>query len=722
MRTISIDFETYYSTEFSVTDLGYYKYARDPRCDKYLISVCDGTEAWAGEPKDFNFDSLEGATLVSHNSSFDEEIALAAKEQGQFVVPGLSTFDMKHWHCSLNMSAYLWNVRSLADACRVGLGIDVDKGVRDRAKGETVADMKREGWWDDMLRYARLDAQYCWQLWEKHNAKWPDFERRLSRLTIDQGRHGIRIDVKALDEGLALMRNVIHTAQQNLPWVNRGKAPASPIGLADECRAVGIPPPPVKAHDPEAAEAWEIEHAPKHKFVMALRNLRKAKKTLATLETIKQRIRDDDTVAFSLKYAGAHTLRWAGDAGWNLQNQNKLPLFVTPDSSFIFDKKQEAALDEEFCAEHATCAGTLKSGIKFFNMRGLIVARPGMNLAPVDLAQIEPRVLNYLVGNTSLLDKIREGMGIYEAFARTSLGWNKGKLKDEDKKLYALSKADVLGLGFRAGWEKFITVAWIMAGLDITEGDEEFALAASVDKEIHARWRVDMPKEPWQYDDTAVSRFGVPALGGVPAADSEEKCVFVPKKRKRNGVEVEEIVALPVYGMRSRVTVQQFRENNPLNVAIWEKFDEMLANSCGEDLVVTGPHGGSLTYRKVRRERRKMVSKDTGEEYETNVYTAEIGGRRYVLHGGVLTENLVQWVARMVFAERMLALHDKLQAEDPRQRVLFSVHDEAVPEILIPADEKARAKEIEQTMSVTPEWLSGCPLGAECKIVDRYVK
>ena len=242
MRVVSLDFETPYGTDFSVVDLGYWRYARDARCVPYLISVCDGTEAWAGAPEDFNFDSLKDAYLVSHNAAFDQEIALAQHEQGVFTVPDIRTFGMKHWGCSLNMAAYLWNVRSLADACRIGLGVTIDKGVRDRAKDKTVADMKREGWWEDMLRYGRLDAQYCWQLWDKHSAKWPEFERRLSQLTIDQGRRGVRIDVPALDEGIRLMNEIIFRAQQSLPWVARGKKPASPIGIAEECRAIGIPP------------------------------------------------------------------------------------------------------------------------------------------------------------------------------------------------------------------------------------------------------------------------------------------------------------------------------------------------------------------------------------------------------------------------------------------------------------------------------------------------
>jgi hypothetical protein len=725
MRTLSLDFETPYGKDFSVVDLGYWKYARDERCVPYLVSVCDGSESWAGEPKDFNFEPLRGAQLISHNAAFDEEIALAAKERGLFEVPDISTYGNKNWLCSLNMSAYLWNVRSLAESCFVGLGVNVDKGVRDRAKDKTVEDMKREGWWDDMLKYGISDARLCWELWNRHNAKWPEFERRLSRLTIDQGRHGVRIDVAALDEGIRVLQNVIFNAQQRLPWVARGKKPASPIGLAEECRSVGIPPPPVKLREPEAAEEWEALYAPQYPFVYALRNLRKAKKTIATLETIKLRLRPDETVAFSLKYAGAHTLRWAGDSGWNLQNQNREPLFIDPEFSFIFDKKLCKKYADEFDAEQTEAFGALKNGTTFLNMRGLIIARPGMKLAPVDSAQIEPRVLNTLAGNTGLLDKIRSGMGVYEAFARQSLGWTGGDLKTQNKKIYALSKADVLGLGFRAGWEKFILVAWVMAGLDITEGDEEFAIRASVDGLIHKRRRIG---DKWSYEkyivfDDAFS-FG-PAMEDCTMAQTIgpwEDCVFVKKIRKVKGAEIEAVVPLSVYGMRSRVTVQQFRDNNPLNVALWENFDAALEAAVGEDLVVTGPHGGILTYRKIRREPREVVNKDTGEKYIRKVFTGEIGGRRYVLHGGVLTENLVQWVARMAFAERMLALHDRLHSEDPRQWVLYTVHDEAVPEILEPANPEATRKQIEAELSVTPDWLAGCPLGAECKITDRYLK
>lgn len=725
---IVVDYETFYDKEkYSVKELGNWKYCRHELFDPYLISVCDGAESWAGHPRDFNFESLRGRDLLSHHEAFDSEVTLAAEEKGLFKLPGMKAEGMTSWYCTMNMAGYLWNVRSLAEACQVGLGVNVDKGVRDKANGKTADDMKKEGWWPDMVRYSLSDAQLPWHLWARYQHQWPQFERDLARQTTDQGRYGIRIDIAALEQGISTLQRVIFNARLNLPWIARGNKPASPIGIAEECRLHGIPSPPVKCHNPEAAQEWEDLYAPKFKFVLALRNIRKAKKTLATLETIKLRLRPDETVAFALKCCGAHTLRWSGDGGWNLQNLNKEPLFFDPEFSFIFDKKACASYAEEFDSlGGVTAAGVLKNGTTFFDIRGLVIARPGMKLGSVDASQIEPRVLNFLIGNEALLEKIRRGMSIYEAFARTSLGWAGGELKGGNKKLYALSKADVLGLGYRSGWEKFITVAWEMARVDITEDDEDFAKAASVDGTVHKRVRHE---DKWWYytipegaDKSLKCALELPGGNYAPAED----CVFVQQIRRRKGEEVLVTVPLPVYGMRSRITVAEFRKTNPLIVGLWERFDDLLESSVGEDLVVQGPHGGTMTYKKVRQERRKQKNKDTGEEYTTRVFTAETGGRRYVLHGGVLTENLIQWVSRMAFAENELNLDRRLREVDPRQRVLFTVHDEAVCELADPCGDaektKGLVKFMEKEIAAVPTWLAGCPLAAEAKVLTRYVK
>lgn len=700
---LAVDFETPYSKEFSVVDLGYWKYARDARCLPYMISVCDGTETWAGHPDDFNFDSLNGRVLVSANAAFDEEIAQAAIERGIF-----PKFTPADWHCSSNMTSYLHNVRSLADGAKAVLGIDVDKGVRDRAKGKSWEDIKAEGWAEDMLRYARLDAQYCKQIWDKASHLWPEHERRLSRLTIDQGRYGLRIDVARLDEYIEKLNRVIFVARTNLPWIARGRAPASPIGMAEECRAAGIPCPPVKAHDPEAAAEWEDKYAPLFPWVMAVRNMRKAKKTLATLETIKLRLRPDETVAFSLKYGGTHTLRWAGDSGWNLQNMNKEPLFISEAFAFELHEPTLKLLNAEFdenTKKEKTWSNTKYSPV---DIRGLVIAREGHKLAPTDLAQIEPRALNWLAGNHSLLARIAGGMSIYEAFARDSMGWTGGDLKTEDKKKYNLSKIQVLSLGYGAGWKKFIAMAAAKPyEMDITVDDEKYAIAAAFDGKIYQRTKIG---KEWFYI--------APPIGftkniwedadGIPP--SVEKVIFVQKER-RNGEKYLSVQT--VYGQQSRALVKDFRESNPLIVNLWNLMEEQLRDAVGGDLVIELPSGRSMRYRNVRREIRKFEDPDDEDKkIEKVCFTAEIGGKRYVLYGGLIVENITQAISRDVFA------HNLLLTIDAGVRCLFTVHDEDVPEV--PKDFDSSV--ITRIMSTTPAWMPGLPVGAETKDTQRYLK
>lgn len=700
MDVVAIDFETPYSKDFSVVDLGYDRYAHDPRCVPYMVSVSDGKENWAGHPDDFDFGMLEGKVLLSHNQAFDSEIVLGAVERGLFKFPKVAA-----WHCTANMSAYLWNVRSLADAVRVGLGLGVDKGVRDRAKGKSWAEIQAEGWAEEMRTYARLDAQHCWNLWNEHGHKWPEWERRLSTLTIEQGRKGVQIDVERLNDYMSELGRVIFVAQSNLPWMERGRPPASPLGMAEECRAANIPCPPVKIHDPEAAEAWEEKYAPQFSWVMGVRNLRKAKKALATMETIKLRLRENGTVAFSLKYFGAHTGRWSGDSGWNLQNQPKSPLFIKPDGTFELDSIRIKGMDAAFDIGRIG-----EWGVKALDVRGLICARAGHKLAMSDLAQIEPRVLNWMCGNTALLDLVASGMSIYEAFARTSMGWTGGDLKKEDKKLYQLAKIMVLGLGYGCGWEKFITIA-AAYDIDITAEDEKYAILAAVDGKIYRRY-FSIEQDDYLYGGAPEGAKVKQFFDHPDSALDLEAAIFVQKIHPRTGPYLQ---AQTVYGQQSRAIVKQFRDANPLITTLWAQMDEQLAAAQGGDFVVELPSGRNLTYRSVRMELRQFTDPETKKKTERRCLTVEIGGRRQILYGGMIVENVTQAIARDVFA------HNLLLCEDAGVPGLFTVHDENVAELPAPQGVML-SMAMQKWMETCPDWLAGCPVAAETKVGDRYAK
>jgi DNA polymerase len=96
------------------------------------------------------------------------------------------------------------------------------------------------------------------------------------------------------------------------------------------------------------------------------------------------------------------------------------------------------------------------------------VPRPGKEFIISDLSQIEPRVLAWLCGDTVLLDQLADGVPLYEAHARATMGWTGGNLKKENAELYSLAKARVLGLGYGCGPERFVEVARTMAGITIS--------------------------------------------------------------------------------------------------------------------------------------------------------------------------------------------------------------------------------------------------------------
>lgn len=284
---------------------------------------------------------------------------------------------------------------------------------------------------DEVKAYALRDAEACARIWNSHTDKWPAPERELSDLTIEQGDHGVYLDLPLVHEGIATLSAERDCVERQLPWYGREK-PTSTKALAIECSKAGIKPPPSTAEDDPRCEQWENQYAEQYPWVGLIRRWRKANRLLKVLETMRDRCRTDGTLPFSLKYFGAiATGRWSGDSGLNMQNLNREPyLGVDP--------------------------------------RRCIRARPGYKLIIADLSQIEPRVLAWLCGDIELLQKLANGMPLYEAHARATMGWTGGNLKKENARLYGLAKARVLGLGYNAGAKAFQNVARTMAGLELS--------------------------------------------------------------------------------------------------------------------------------------------------------------------------------------------------------------------------------------------------------------
>jgi DNA polymerase I-like protein with 3'-5' exonuclease and polymerase domains len=471
---LAIDFETYYDDEYSVRKLGNWAYCNDPRFDAYLVTLCDGENTWAGHPTELDWEKLRGFTLISHNAFFDRTVYRRLVELG-IAPPGLDA----DWQCSSNLAAYFCGgTRNLEFATSLMLGIEISKTVRNRASGKTVADMQSEGWYDQMLDYGRRDAQYCWMLWDKFAAKWPDKERRLSDLSIRNCERGIHVNKELLESYLAALQQALFQLERRIPWVDRGEKPTSPKQLAEECRACGIPVPPTKKDDEDGADKWVDTYGEKFEWVRSIGAWRSINKTLKRFLLVASRLRPDGTMDFGLKYFGAHSGRFSGDAGFNIQNQRKEPLLLNAD---FLPETRDSVLKAAF-KQHDDTHAWPEWVAHIIDERALIVPGPGHRFVISDLSQIEPRVLNTLIGNVELIDKIRSGLGIYEAFARTALNYtDPAPLKSKDKKLYALAKAEVLGLGYQCGPGRFPEVAKAMAGIEISE-EESIRIVAEFRK------------------------------------------------------------------------------------------------------------------------------------------------------------------------------------------------------------------------------------------------
>lgn len=616
---VAVDFETFYSSKlkYSVRTMIAEQYCRHHLFDAYCVSVCDGENTWAGHPKDLNWEALRGKTWVSHNAYFDQCVYDELVRQG--VVPQI---ERKGWVCSANLTAYLCNRRALDQAVEHLYGVKLSKDARSDAKDKHWPQDFSPDEQKTMLEYARRDALWCWRLANDHYEKWPEHERQLSDLTIRQGREGVQIDRELLDRYLLQTHEMKLSAEAQIPWIRDAEdeeweefnaKPTSTKCIAEACRQAGIPACPVKSEDEEEYSLWESTYGPKNPWIYAVGAWRSINKLYKTLEKAKARLRADGTLPYGLKFFGSHTGRWAGDAGINFQNFRKKPILCNEHGLLEIDEKRI-----DLAADHKKETGEWPAWVKYaIDFRHLIIPRPGCRMITSDLSQIEPRVLAWLVGNKPLLEFVKTGMNIYEAFARANMGWTGGDLKKESPNTYALAKAQLLALGYQAGWQKFVVMAWDLARVDITKDDPEWV----------------------------------------------EETDFNGKVTQVSG-----------WGQNSQRVVKSFRESNPLTVGLWQRLDAGFKSSIGRDFVMTLPSGRRMTYRAVRADTRVEKDKKTGKPARRIVFTADVDGRRRIFYGGKLTENLVQATARDVFAHHLLRL------EEAGFRILFTVHDEAIVE------------------------------------------
>jgi DNA polymerase len=424
---ITIDFETYYSREYSLTRLTTEEYVRDPQFQVIGVAVKVNSEPaeW------FSGDLQETAEwlaqfdwgnhfVLAHNAQFDAAILTWVFGQKP-----------KAWLDTLSMARAMFGTTvggSLAKLVEhFGLG----------AKGLEVHDargLRREEFPVDQLtqygEYCKNDVELTYKLYYEMSS-FPTIEKRLIDITIRMFSDPLlELDVDKLESHLVEVKErkeKLFVEANITKEVLNSSAKFAELLIANNVR------PPIKISPATGKDTFAfaksdaefmalLEHP--NETVQALVAARVgAKSTLEETRTerfisIARRGHIGGALRrlpIPLKYYAAHTGRWGGSDKVNLQN---LP-------------------------SRGTEGGKLKR---------CIVAPRGHVIIDCDSSQIEARVLAWLAGQTDILERFRRKEDVYKYMAARIFDVPITSVSPEQR---FIGKTTVLGAGYGMGAIKF---------------------------------------------------------------------------------------------------------------------------------------------------------------------------------------------------------------------------------------------------------------------------
>ena len=425
---ITIDFETFYSVEFSLTRLTTEEYVRDERFQVIgvAVKVNDGETEWFTGTLEETAGWLAGFDwanhfVLAHNAMFDASILTWVF--GQKPKAWLDTLSMARALLGTQVGGSL---RKLAEHFALGV------------KGTEVEDAKgkhREDFTPEALaqygEYCRNDVELTYKLFKELDAGFPMIEKRLIDITVRMFSDPIlELDTEQLEKHLIGVRE-----RKEKLFVEAGITKGvlnSSAKFAELLRANHVSP-PMKISPATGKETYAfaksdaafmalLEHP--DEVIQALVAARVgAKSTLEETRTerfiaISRRGHIAGSLRrlpIPLKYYAAHTGRWGGADKVNLQN---LP----------------------------------SRGKEGGKLKRCIVAPRGHVIIDCDSSQIEARVLAWLAGQTDILELFRQGKDVYKYMAAGIFNKAEADITPEQR---FIGKTTVLGSGYGMGAVKF---------------------------------------------------------------------------------------------------------------------------------------------------------------------------------------------------------------------------------------------------------------------------
>ena len=441
MDIVTIDFETFYDKDFSLSKLTTEQYVRSDKFEVIGVGVKvndNPVDVFTGDHKAvgqfLNGLDYKDKAILCHNTAFDGAIL-----SWHFNIKPAFWLDTLSMARPLHKQTVGGSLAALVKRYQVGeKGTEVIQALGKRRADFTPDEMDR------YMSYCRNDVELTYRLFNKMSVGFPPNQLLLidriirmytePRIVLDKDVLQAHYD-KVVAEKAALL---------NALSGGKGNAGLKDILMSNDkfaafLKLAGIDP-PTKVSEKTGKTAWAfaktdkaftaLQDHPNPIISMAVEARLGVKSTLReTRAEALMAVADRGPLPVMLNYYGAHTGRLSGGDGLNLQN---LP------------SRQDK------------------------DIRRALTAPPGYQLVVIDLSQIEARVLAWLAGQQDLVEAFREERDVYCEFATDIYGRT---ITKADKTERFVGKTAVLSLGYSSGAMKFREMLRIQGDVTIDEAE-----------------------------------------------------------------------------------------------------------------------------------------------------------------------------------------------------------------------------------------------------------
>ena len=488
MSIITVDIETYYDKDYSLSKMTTEEYINDPRFEvigvgnkwddnhtKWLVA---GTEDFNDEMEELQVVASDCAILC-HNTMFDG--AILAWKYG--VIPGMY-FDTLSMARAIHGVDAGGSLKALASRYNIGeKGNDAINNIGKRRSDFTAQDLESYG------EYCTNDVALTYRLFERLQP-FPDDEGYLIDLTLRMyTQPKLKVDDALLVQKLvqvranksAMLSALMKVLECDTEEAVRKKL-ASNQQFAVLLEGLGVKP-PMKISKTTNKEALALAktddgfielQSHDSQLVQQLCAVRLGTKSTLEESRIERFIgigaRNRGYLPVPLKYYGAHTGRWSGLDSVNFQN---LP---------SRDKTKKA-------------------------LKNAIVPPSGHVIINCDSSQIEARVLAWWAGQQDVLKQFADGEDVYSTFATKVYGKPISAANELER---FVGKTCILGLGYGTGAAKLQqTLKLGGADLELEECKRIVTLYRQENDRIPALWKeCDMALQQMMSDKVSRSPLG----------------------------------------------------------------------------------------------------------------------------------------------------------------------------------------------------------------------